>query len=264
LKKIIFPIIGLLLGITFIVWAGTNPYILGTSGPGVAAHCASCNPGDPADIMCEDFEGTVGEGTTCTWIDDHDANPDHSDPNATHVAGFACTDKGNYALQVDMDTNGDQFTYTDLGVGKPTAYYQWYMVVISEEIEDEDREELAYLSIVTDMTVMAVRMAIVQAIGGQISLRIEYREDGAFSFYEWEYTLGTWFRIGIFHDTIGDVFELWLDGVRVVNDTDAGDKQRDPRYIGLGSQVSTAVDAVVAQYDNLRVDDDTMPPACTE
>ena len=76
MKKLIYLFLGLLLFISTPAVAWMSPVIAGGGVPvagGEGPLCASCTPGDPADIFCEDFGGSnlcaSGEASVChcTW-----------------------------------------------------------------------------------------------------------------------------------------------------------------------------------------------------
>jgi len=236
----------------------------------VTAYCTTCTGTSDADIACEDFEGS-GE---C----DNDGNPDEADVcrcangwtvvedaatftfDATHASGFSCADKDSHALEVVKTTdNGTTYakkTWTDTD----NAYIQFYMVV-KTGIRTNNNTRIAVL--LSDGN-GALYLVLKEASGASSLYIIYHNGSGTTTGSEQTISVGTWYRIRLTWKKSTDsngVVKFEVDDTVVTNVTDNGSTYDTDEFRFGSSGADT--DAYTIQYDNLKIDDDTMPGGCS-
>lgn len=287
MKRILIAIVGILLGVTAYVCAASTGIVLHgglmllsgspppttTTTTAATDACATCpDAGAGADVICEDCEGS--EGTElCGWTDMNSGLPSSDEVNwdATHVGTFACTDKGSHAVELNLDAS-DANSYVAISQGDGPFYVSFYFAIVSELLEDADDVLLAApLSETATITNAGVRYYLIQS-GGALYIRFGYDHDVS----SWIYTdgttaisLNTWYRVTLHYDAGGtgdtDTVITTIAGETVVNTTTANlDRDAIDNVLFGSSEGPSDTDAVVVQFDLIKIDDDTMPGACPE
>jgi hypothetical protein len=232
-------------------------------GPGVKSYggtalCSSCTPGDPSDVLCDDFESA---NTLCSWSTSQDGTGAVSLTSTRNQSSLDCTNKGTY--NADFSVSG---TYQDWSNGagisktfsaKTTLYAQFYLYIESEGIENGQVFDIINLSDAGD-THSRMWVGVIQNSG--VLLLSTAANDFARGPTTGNTNLSTetWYRIGVEYtaNTAGGG-KVYINGTEETGcaiDTPNNSVER----AGFGIFGSTAR----YQIDNLQIDDDTMPEAC--
>jgi hypothetical protein len=229
-----------------------------TQSGGGTALCSSCTPGDPSDVLCDDFENA---DTLCSWSISQDGTGAVSLTSTRNQSSLACTNKGTY--NADFSVSG---TYQDwsngAGIGKTfaaktTLYVQFYLYIESEGIEDGQVFDLINLSDAED-THNRMWVGFRQNSGVlQLSTFANDFTTGP-TIGITDLSTGIWYRIGVEYtaNTAGGG-KVYINGIEETScaiDTPNNSVER----AAFGIFGSTAR----YQIDNLQIDDDTMPEAC--
>ena len=227
------------------------------SGSGTAL-CSSCTPGDPSDVLCDDFENA---NTLCSWSISQDGTGAVSLTSTRNQSSLDCTNKGTY--NADFSVSG---TYQDwsngAGIGKTfsaktTLYAQFYLYIESEGIGDSQAFDHINLSDEGD-TNSRMWVGVRQNLG---TLRLSTCAND----FATGPTTGltnlsteTWYRIGVEYtaNTSGGG-KVYINGTEETGCA-INTPNNSVERAGFGIFGSTAR----YQIDNLQIDDDTMPGEC--
>jgi len=227
------------------------------SGSGTAL-CSSCTPGDPSDVLCDDFENA---NTLCSWSISQDGTGAVSLTSTRNQSSLDCTNKGTY--NADFSVSG---TYQDWSNGagisktfsaKTTLYAQFYLYIESEGIGDSQAFDHINLSDEGD-TNSRMWVGVRQNLG---TLRLSTCAND----FATGPTTGltnlsteTWYRIGVEYtaNTSGGG-KVYINGTEETGCA-INTPNNSVERVTLGIFGSTAR----YQIDNLQIDDDTMPGAC--
>lgn len=230
------------------------------ASPPVAAPCSTCGTCGgctAADRICEDWDAD----NSCAWVEDYDAGVDDIDQVASHSGSFGCSDKGSYTLDITVDNTGDTMIQYDFGARESETYTQFYFNLVSETLEDGDDEDWLYLGQGGPAT-SAVVLEFNKS-GSQMRVGYRYRSNSTWSTeYYGNITVGTWYRVRIYHDTTGEV-TFQIDDTTVHTDASAT-VDRDWDTMVIGSTAGSATDTYRVQVDNIAVDITAAPGACPQ
>ena len=233
-------------------WAGgimINSYRYATP----SGLCSSCTPGDPSDVFCEDFEGP-----RCSWTESNTGDGDVNPQSTRNQSKMPCTSKGTYNADFYCPSASDETYYMRTISDTSTLYVQFYFYLESESVGDGQGFSI---------------FQVEDSDGSNAGLVGIIQRDG--SLYLFDYannwangpgvgttalSTGTWYRIGV------EYTKNTTNGLRVyVNGTEqigcratTGTQALENIAFGDGEK------AFRYQIDNIQVDDDTMPEACTE
>ncbi len=252
---------GLLSGIV----GGTAPATAGTAAYCTAA--ATCNtPPAQCDLLCEDFDNA----TSCYAA--YDANCWQTYGSLTLNAGdtidFTTAANGTYICTGTTSTNVFQL----VTAGGVNSYVRWaysgviaggwiqlYFNVTAEALDDNDY--LYFMTIIDDVADETIYMGLIQT-ASVLHTRLRYVNttpagvnlDGAANL-----STGTWYRVVISWTAAGAI-AYSLDGVSQGSVADWL-TTREPKYFHFGEKGASAHGYTI-QFDNIAVDDDTIPSAC--
>ena len=221
-------------------------------------YCSSCTPGDPTDVLCEDFEG-VGEDLRCAWTDviDDGGTINH---DLALGANWACTNIGDEVLEVDVtDTTAADliYTYYDHGSGLTNWRVKFWFIVRTEDLTNNEYGGIFNLSITNPSTLGGLQLLIFDS-DGQLQLC-----PGC------DNTAPACVNIAI--NTQYEIYASWvssgtsiieLDGVGICSD--ATSAEASPQYLTLGKYRVISDVSFKIEYGGIVVDDDTEPSNCTE
>lgn len=233
--------------------------------------CSSCTPGDPADVFCEDCENSGA--FWCSVTESVDGTNDVS--CAAHSGTLTCTDKGSYAIQVDVDGGQGDMCYIYMTVSEDTIYVRGRFNFISWDGEASG-DNVTLVTLANGTTILSIlrlrwngsNFVIRFAMYGQEA--IEYNLGPSLS-------LGTWYDFYVSHTrNTTDGATCYVNGSDV--SANAGYTSQDLActrvYFGsipvgdmtpvnLGTNgIDFSSDVVQYQFDIIEADDDTLPSTC--
>ncbi len=177
---------------------------IGKPVAGASDHCTSCNPGDPADVMCEDFEGT---GYLCSgWTETEGTGS--IDADATHSGTLDCTDKGSQAVEIQLSTGTACYVRWDNGSEETEANFQWYFNIVSENLADGQNFIVGKIQDGSNVDMCYWRL---QQVSGQLQIlvRVKNTSDGWTDGSTYNVSTGNWYRWrGTWVD--GTSWDVWL------------------------------------------------------
>lgn len=266
MRKLFLPLICFLL-LAF-VSSTSGVIIIRTSPPaggGGGDMCSSC-PDDAAggDLMCDDFEGT---GFVCSGWDTHSTI---YDADNTPTGSWACNETNSQNLEITYQ-DGDRVDY-DFGRTTSPNYAVFYFKVTSESMSNGGEVPVAF-GRDQDNTLYVWILYIAQDGSGNLYFYMSNRNDS--NGYTDKnvgspttYTLGDEVRVRIDHDaTAGSGTSTYYIKVGSASEDTVSfteDETDDNEHFGhIAFGWGGADDDYTAEYDFLRVDDDTMPAACS-
>uniref|UniRef100_A0A6H1ZA02 Putative lectin/glucanase superfamily protein n=2 Tax=viral metagenome TaxID=1070528 RepID=A0A6H1ZA02_9ZZZZ len=224
--------------------------------------CSSCTPGDPTDVLCEDFD--LSE-YICSWTETTtDCASGYPNGDATHSGTLSCTDKGAYALEIKYAASPLTEVCSsriDAGSAITAGHIQFYLNVIDAAIG-------------SGSVALAQATASVDGTNDIFAWKIIYRSSTQYDLYCYCYNTsatyssivsismneGTWYGVGLTYDTNAGTAEMFIGGISKGTVSNLNNT-RDPRYFFVGSVIDVEPDTDF-QVDLLKWDDDTMPGAC--
>ena len=268
-KQIIALLIMLLIGLA--CWADgvmINSFRYVTSGTGL---CSSCTPGDPSDVFCEDLEGSSdcgndsGAASTChcSWTSTEDGSGSLSFASTRNQSTNPCENKGTYNIDLNCtgsyDNWDNEYSIAKSFSAKTAIYAQAYIYIESESLNDNERVFLFSLADAgNEHDAMAVAL---RQVSGALYIAT-YANDGGTGpgIGSTALSTGTWYRLGIeYTSNTANGGRIYINGVE-----DTNCRINTPE-VSIGYiHVFAAAGTYRWQIDNLQIDDDTMPEACTE
>jgi len=232
--------------------------IVGGSVPAAGDYCASCDPGDPADVLCEQF------GTYCTtdsgWTEVIQGDNSIT-VNAAAGANWECTNLGEYVVEIDVsDSTWDDFNYIyfDHGAGLAEWHVKIYLRFTSSTLSDESNR-LFNLGTTTAGPIWGS----IKDVGGQ--LQLSSRCDSTDSVVQ-NISLSTDYELVL----------NWVSGTsatidfgepgstsQICSDTTSV-AAASPQYFALGRWAGVADATYTVEILGVIIDDDTEPTDCTE
>ena len=275
IKKLILLIL-LILCLSFRASALEPMMLLSGGGVGEEAGssiCSACTPGDPTDIFCEDFEGSVDppdSSAWCTWVESVDGT------NTVTVVSHS----GTWSSCTSAEKGSDAVKMTVVGAQGETA-----------SIRTSRSQDLLYQSFYwtwdEDATNILddgdwVSIYTVERAGPGLLYKVSVLNSGGVNYIYCNYTHsgGTkGFSTGItpvdnqiyhiqveWHRNTEDGFQIWIDSVNKGDTSGLTTLDYETAYIHLGSTTSHSSigtgDDFTMTFDMLEVDNDTMPTGC--
>jgi hypothetical protein len=247
-----------------------------------STYCSSgCNPGDPTDQFCEDFEGanTItndGSIAVCTgWTATEDAAV--TIDGAAHSGSLACTKKGSVALNIDGLTVGNEngFIEKELASSQGTVYVHFYFNLVTSTMDSNNSDQVGVLRLedAADEDPLSLRAEKDAAGSDKYHLEMQYDESDVQSrTYDGSevLTMGTWYRMAclyIGNSTAECSVDTDNDGSwdETISNTGAvEDRTVDDILIGPHISETNLTDAgdTDLQYDLIGVDNDAMLSEC--
>ena len=221
-------------------------------------YCSSCTPGDPTDVLCEDFEG-VGEDLRCAWTDviDDGGTINH---DLALGANWACTNIGDEVLEIDVtDTTAADhiYTYYDHGSGLANWRVKFWFIVRTEDLDASEYGSIFLLSSTSPETIEGLQIILYDDAGQlQICPGCDDTSPACVNIaLNTQYEIyGSWVS--------GGTSIIELDGVGICSD--ATSASMSPQYLVLGKPRTLGDVAFKIEYGGIVVDDDTEPSNCTE
>lgn len=219
---------------------------------GSSALCSSCTPGDPSDIFCEDFEGP-----RCSWTESNTGDGDTNPQSTRNQSTMPCTSKGTYNADFYCPSASDKTYYQRAISDTSTLYVQFYFYLESEGLNDS--QGFTVYQVESSDEVNAGAVGIAQSGGSLYLFAYANNWSTGPNVGSTALSTGTWYRIGVeYTKNTSNGLRVYLNGTeqtgcRVNTSTQALDKVT----FGGGEK------AFRYQIDNIQVDDDTMPEACS-
>lgn len=238
----------------------SSPAFVGTTGLGPGSAACSFSTID-ADILAEGFEGAYSGYDNSGWTETIAGGTSDVDPDTAHPGTLACTDKCNHALKIVFDGTNQATSASAAFTAQSTLYTQFYLYIGAEGLADTDVQYFIGARNTASGTVW--RVGLYQAAGGQLQLKLGYYpEPGSPSDYGTlsNVSVETWYRVAV-KWVVGGASKFYVDGVEVGAGFTGGTASID--YISLGWHVAPD-ETMTVYFDNLKVDNDTMPGACPE
>ena len=239
MKKLLFAVIILLFSSSVIFGGGIMPAIIAGSTAGSGGElCSSCTPGDPSDVLCEDFGGSTlcatGEASVCrcSWTE-----AGESDGTGTFSAS---------GLEISANNSSAFISYTRDISTEIQVYVEFTLDITSESLSDGEVAQVA--GITHD--------------SGYESLEIRQTSGSLYVDLRWNANVisgttsidGTDDLIEFYVNESTSSMQLWVNGVSQGTGT-ANWEALDTFDIST-YQPDAAITYVVS---DVRVDDDTMP-----
>ncbi len=233
-------------------WAGgimINSYRYATP----SGLCSSCTPGDPSDVFCEDFEGP-----RCSWTESNTGDGDTNPQSTRNQSTMPCANKGTYNADFYCPSASDETYYERAISDTSTLYVQFYFYLESESVNDNQGFSIFQVEDSDGSNAGAV--GITQS-GGSLYL-FTYANNWANGpgVGTTALSTGTWYRINIkYTKNTTNGLRVYINGTEQVDcRATTGTQALEKAAFGGGEK------AFRYQIDNIQVDDDTMPEACTE
>ena len=230
-----------------------SPAFIGTTGLGPESAACSFSTSD-ADILGESFEGANSGYDNASWTETV-AGTSSVDPDAAHPGSLSCADKCSHAVKVISDGSNSAKTNSPTFTESSTLYTQVYLYVDAEGLSDTDVQ--SFFSAYTGST-LTWYLRLYQVSGG-INLYLYYWNGSANVAYATTSSISiqTWYRVSI-RWVSGGSSKLYVNGTEVGTGFTAGSRNIDNVVLGTGAPTKT----FTVYYDNLKLDNDTMPGAC--
>ena len=230
-----------------------------------ADHCADgCTSEPDADLLCEDSSDDAGDGKLCTWTDT--AGSGTINWKATHNGTLGCTDKGTYALQLDMQSSDATYVKHDLGSEVGTVHGKFWFNIVSESMSNTEEIKIFKTQNANPSSSFALR---VTDDNGTLKFTSYVYDSGFLIDIASSHTIstGTWYRVR-FDVVYNTSTEVWIADWDGSNEEKVSDRTpsagRDIRYMMWGDDSASSASAVI-QIDNTKFDDDTAISAdCTQ
>jgi hypothetical protein len=237
---------------------------VGGSAPAAGDACSSCTPGEPTDVLCEDFEDS--DGWWCTWTDSLTGSATTGTQAPT---AFACTYAGAKSRIYSIDSGDTGYSY-DTGYSNNNSYVRFYFTVTEANLDGSEKVTLFQIYESGWDMILSFRIVrhaasatwtgelVFEDAGGtdRTSTGSTYLiDDGEDIEIKISFVGNT--SISVTYDD-GTTDETLTDGAETVTADDAA-------IYGLGPSVVVnfaASDAVVAEFELLAIDDDTIPDSC--
>lgn len=238
--------------------------------PAAGYLCSSCPDGAAGgDLVCDDFEGTgyVCDGTP-TWAENLDGGVIVEDHSPT--GSWTCTNTNDQNLY--MEYVGADHVQVATGRTSSPNYAVFYFKITLESLGNNSETYIGY-GRDQDDTLGVYILTFAQDGSGNLYFRIGSRQDDNSYTYKtvgtnYYYTVGEEVRVRIDHDaTAGSgtatyYFRIEGETEQTVSFTeDEVDDNEHLGYVGFGYVYGDTNYTI--EVDFLRVDDDTMPTACS-
>jgi len=241
----------------------------GSAPPAASALCDACpDAANGGDVLCEDFEPT---GYECAgWSETLDGGT--IDEDNVPTGSWTCTNDDT--KNISIATSGATYDILDTGSEIVHSYGVIYFKVLAESIPNSGESEIFFLRSVSN-TIAIVRLS--QEADGDLFFEVSQRDDsntidtyldfGASEGTPDIYTLGQEVRVRWDHDStattgigtwyvkVGANAERTLSFNAAETDDNEGFQQIGLIYVLDDSNLTV-------EFNNIRVDDDTMPAAC--
>ena len=232
--------------------------IVGGGGAPAAGgdYCSSCDPGDPTDVLCEQFE------TYCTtdsgWTEVIDTGTIVE--NTAKDANFACTNLGSYSAEFVEDGSGVALTYAyyDHGSAISTWHIKFWVVFTAEDIDAAEVQRVAHLSHTSATQTGDDILFQLVMDGAQLTLGATVADT---SIVYTNIALNTQYEIYILWTSSG-LSLVEIDGVELARD--ATTPATDMQFFTLGRWASVSTAGYTMEVLGVVIDDDTEPTNCTE
>jgi hypothetical protein len=249
--------------------ARMNAYIAGSvASTATANHCDSTSD---SDVLCEDSESTTNCGneaaddSVCrnTWTV-LEASGSSVVFDASHSGTLSCTDKGSRAIQITKTETNAKNGIIIAKTAVDTTFVQFYLNVVAENANAGE----VYIAGILDGSGNGVMQLRMTGKAANPTLRLLYWNGtgwgvGAESS---ALTVGTWYRIRMQYaastDTNG-IVKLYVDDAEVTSISNNGSTQQAGKYY-WGNYNGGDTDTYTIQIDNIKIDDDTEPGACSK
>ncbi len=236
----------------------------GAAAAGVA-YCSSCTGTTDADVICDGFENT-----DCIWTDTDGGSACTIDHSNTATAGIGCTDAETKSLLFTKTAAASQNCYStvDAGAAKASLFIQFYINPIAVPPSDTNAVEIVWVSTVAGGTDRCFQLKLKNNATAN-NFVVDYWNGSGYNTWTGStaYTTSTWYpvRLEWVSGTSMKIYVDWNnDGVyttELEDTTTIG--TRSCQYISFASNMSAVSYAVTVEYDNIKIDDDTRPTACT-
>lgn len=245
----------------------------GRPAPGGAAVSVHCTNTADSDVFCEDFDnpsanycvGSSGDANCRnTWTTDTEGGS--IDFTTAHSGTLSCGDNGSNALQLTKTTTYGVLYVRLSKVDADYAYVQFYMNLVSHNLANGAITNIFTMSDTSGNNTMHIRLngtADANAPYIQVLYHDGSKTQGG---SEKTITPGTWYRIRVqWKKSSGsnDGFvKFYVDSTAVTEVTTNNSTRQTGRF-SWGLSTGPDSDEFVLQVDNIKVDDDTEPGACS-
>jgi hypothetical protein len=238
---------------------------VGSSTPSaVAGACSACpSDSDGGDLLCEDFEGT---GNLCTLTENNDSNV--LDDDYSHGGTYDCDDKGSQALRAyDADF---QFNDTYMLKGFTSNANVYARTDFRFVQTDMAASEGVTFFALNGPTNIPVRIYLYNNAGTWILRSNHYNGvDYTNTNGTTAITLGTWYTMTVLWES-GSELRISLGEIggplnEEIDPATIGTNNVNTVYFGIMGSWTTGLESgeyIEIEYDNVKVDDDTMPGPC--
>ncbi len=235
-------------------------------GPvGGVTYCATCTGTSDADIICEDWEGA----DQCVWTDIVVGGSSLDHANATS-AGIGCTGQGSSDLKA-ISAGNNCYVSLNSGSEKTNVFFLGYFYLVSAPQISGN-----YSYVMLNLT----------AGGSYVFGLIIYNNLGNLRFMTWHVnlagaginteitsdnvSLGTWYPLAFEWHT-GNHFRFYVDWNNDGDFVDANETAIDTVDISntlavqtyhFGARVDFGTESITAEWEGMKIDDDTMPNLC--
>lgn len=268
MKRII--LIALLLFFAFPAHAWMS--MMQVAGAGGAAAAYHCDSVADSDVLCEDVESVTDCGDDAandqncrniTWDSTETGGTVIFD--AAHNGTLSCADKGTRAIQITKDNTGSTMAGFKKSISDVDhVYVQFYLNVITSPANAAEIYIFYLTDTATNQTVYLRLTGTATATAPTIRT-VYHNGTGVTAGSAQALTTGTWYRIrvewakstdtnGIVKFTVGDTV--------VTNVTNNG-STRQAGFYQWGNVFGNDTDVFTIQIDNIKIDDDAEPGACS-
>jgi hypothetical protein len=248
--------------------ARMNAYIAGcVASAATANHCDSTSD---SDVLCEDSESTTNCGneaaddSVCrnTWTV-REASGSTVVFDAAHSGTLSCTDKGSRAVQITKTDTDATHGIIIAKTAVDATFVQFYLNVVAENANASE----VYIAGIMDGSGNAIMQLRMTGKAANPTLRLLYYNGTghAVGSESSALTVGTWYKIkmqyAVSTDTNG-IVKLYVDAAEVTAITNNGSTRQAARYY-WGNYDGGDADTYTIQIDDIKIDDDTEPGACS-
>ena len=276
----------LILSILFIIClsfqaSAWNPMVV-VSGGGEEATpsaCTSCTPGDPADIFCEDFEGSTDPPNDCAWCTwTETVSAGNVLTTGSHTGTWqSCTsdDLGSNALKITVDGANGENAYLwrniqdDAFNNMFVQFYFWFDEDNTDTLEDSDK--ISVMAVTSSADSVILWSVQVYSFSNNNILYFTYAHTGGTETVTLDGSIddGTVYEIKVWYKrNQADGVLVYLDDVDKTdtNNNTTWDYEPHNLYIGSSDVTTnfTSGDKAMMEIDMIEFDGDTLPTSCEE
>lgn len=226
--------------------------------------CSACpSDADGGDTVCEDFE-VATTGYLGAWSESDGGADCTINPANTHSAGFTCANKGTQDISFTHSGSGATNCYTEytFAASKGTLYASFYLDVTESAFSGAANRMIGILK---NGTTSQIFWRIVYVDANTVTLELRYLDTSA-SYQSLSYgniDEDTVHYIGLKYVGASNSIDVYLDDAvtPVASAADAQNVTLESMVLGVTSTQQT-LSGQTYEFDNVRVDDDTLPGEC--